>query len=181
MLKFIIVYFPPAKRKITARCNTRASNAPQLHPGDAIVELFALLFDFREGIFGLLFIVDVDFAEALADFRQRSENFKIFDHRGHRGHGGFIGFVIPTGGRTLLFAGSIGAAWDSRFLTAASRRFGMTSVKSGAAHKWGAGEFAAEVGDVALAAVGALLFSVEVNHGLRPGATYGRACGAGVT
>jgi hypothetical protein len=30
-------------------------------------------------------------------------------------------FVIPTGGRNLLFAGSVGGAGDNRFLTAKRR------------------------------------------------------------
>jgi hypothetical protein len=38
----------------------------QLHFGDAVVEFLAFLLYFGELVFGLLFVVDIDFGEALA-------------------------------------------------------------------------------------------------------------------
>jgi hypothetical protein len=49
----------------------------QLHFGDAVVELFASLFHFRELVFRLLLVVDVDFGETLASLCQGAEECEV--------------------------------------------------------------------------------------------------------
>jgi hypothetical protein len=58
--------------------NERGLVFGQFHFGDAIVELFAFLFDFRELVFGLLFVVDVDFGEALTGFDESTKHVNVF-------------------------------------------------------------------------------------------------------
>lgn len=49
----------------------------QLHFDDAVVEFFALLFCPREFVFGLLFVVDVDFGETLTGFCEGMEDPRV--------------------------------------------------------------------------------------------------------
>ena len=49
----------------------------QAHLGDAVVEFFSRFFGFGELVFGLLFVVDVDFGQALADADEGPENFDV--------------------------------------------------------------------------------------------------------
>jgi hypothetical protein len=86
-----------------------------------------------------------------ASFDEGAEDVDVFVGCG--------GFVIPTGGRNLLYA----SVWlTSRFLTA-SRRLGMTSIDLGSGtNKRDAGEFAAEVGGVALAIFGMVQDGVDI-------------------
>lgn len=50
----------------------------QLHFDDAVVELLAYSFDFGERVFGLLFVLDVNFGHTLAGFDESAEDINIF-------------------------------------------------------------------------------------------------------
>jgi hypothetical protein len=96
---------------------------------------------FREIVSGLLFVVDVDFCQALDGFCQLAENVKISNRRGRRVRRVFFGFVIPSGARDLQF-------FSARRSCRSLASFGMTIIGGGSGSEGDAWEFAAEVGGV---------------------------------
>lgn len=143
----LVGFFWNSRQRKKAVVDERSFVFAQFHFLNVVVEFFSGFFSFRERVFGLVFVVDVNFGEALAGSYECAENIDIAHLRGSVILSGVTGRACAYGRGALL-----------RRADGSVRPY----VDRGCGNERDAGEFAAKIGSVALAVLGVVQDGIDV-------------------